>query len=633
MIVDVDKYLIFGAKEDLDIFFAKAQESCFLEFISISSKKQVDHPITVQSLLSAIKILKRMPFQEPYVGDGDLAFAMQIAERVIELKEDLEKLGEEKRVLAAEISRVAPFGDFSMDDIDYIEHEGHRKVQFFCMKTSKSHKTNFSDEIIYINTEYDLDYFITINRQTTNYPGMIEMHIDATLSELENRLSYVDDAIHRFEGELKEYAGYIDFLISVLTDELNKHSLSCAKKDVVYPMHNALFVIEAWVPQNKTESLFSLIDGMAIHAEPIIVGKNEKVPTCMENINTSLIGEDLVTIYDIPATSDKDPSNWVLWFFALFFAIIVSDGGYGLLFLGLAFYLKFKFPKIKGAQKRMLKLLFILASSCVLWGVATGSYFGLKLSSGNFLNKISPLHYLTEKKASYHIGRHDEVYCFWVDRIAYSVESEHAALKKDKIAREMLDEFSSNILMELTIIIAIIHLSCSFLRYVKRNFAGLGWVIFMVGAYLYCPSVIKATSLIHFMGWMTPELATAVGLQLLCGGIGFAVIAALIQRRLNGLSEIANVVQVFADVLSYLRLYALGLAGSIMAATFNEQGSSLHLVIGFVVILLGHSVNILLAFMGGVIHGLRLNFLEWYHYSFDGGGRLFKPLSKIKRSS
>lgn len=640
MITNVLKYLILGAREDLDQFFEIAQEHGFLEFISISGKKPIEHPITVQSFLSAIKILRKQPLREPYLGSGDLPFAMQISERVLDLKEDLEKLSEEKRLLEAEISRVRPFGDFSMDDIEFIEKDGRRKIQFFCMPTSKSHTTNFTDKVIYIGTEYDLDYFITINKETVVYPGMIEMRIDAPLGELEARLSYVEEAIHRFEMELKEYAGHIDFLQSILIEEVNKHQLSCAKKEVAYPLANSLFAVEAWVPENKTQKLFGILSGMAVHVEQIAVEKEERVPTCLENKGSGLIGEDLLKIYDIPAVSDTDPSKWILWFFALFFAIIVGDAGYGFLFLALAFYLKFKFPHLKGDQKRMLKLLFILASSCVVWGVLCSSYFGLKISPQNSVTKLSPLYYLAEKKAEYHIEKKDDVYCAWVNKFSHlsNVQSGKQFLQqatvpgKNTLSYKMLDEFLTNILLEFTIVLGVIHLSFSFLRYLKRNIAGLGWIAFMVGGFLYFPSVLGATSIVNFMGWIPKQLAAAIGLQLVYGGIGFALIAALIQRGLKGWSEVANLVQVFADVLSYLRLYALSLAASIMATTFNQEGSALGLVAGAVVILAGHCVNISLGFMGGVIHGLRLNFLEWYHYCFDGGGRLFKPLKKIKRS-
>ena len=99
----------------------------------------------------------------------------------------------------------------------------------------------------------------------------------------------------------------------------------------------------------------------------------------------------------------------------------------------------------------------------------------------------------------------------------------------------------------------------------------------------------------------------------------------------NGIAELFFVVMaavsVFADILSYLRLYALGLAGGIVAGMANELSDKFPFVIAAIIIVLSHGVNILLSIMGGVIHGLRLNFLEWYHYSFEGGGRPFSPLS------
>ena len=135
----------------------------------------------------------------------------------------------------------------------------------------------------------------------------------------------------------------------------------------------------------------------------------------------------------------------------------------------------------------------------------------------------------------------------------------------------------------------------------------------------------------EFLGIIPKTTAETVGIQLVYGGIGVAVVFALIQKRLKGIAEITQIIQVFADILSYLRLYALALASTIMARTFNDMGLGIGLVLGSVIILLGHSINILLGTMGGVIHGLRLNFIEWYHYSFEGEGRLFNPLRKLRK--
>ncbi len=635
MIRNMVKYLILGTKEATDHFFALAQEQGFLEFITISQKKSAETPATIQNLLRAIKILKKQPLVEPYRAVGDLVLAIQLAERVVELKESLEKLQEEKRLLEAEKVRVAPFGYFSMDEIAEIEKRGKRKIQFFCRRASQE---PVLEELIYIGTEYDLDYFISISKELIAPQEMIEMRIDAPFNEIQNRLDFVVDAIDRFEHDLKQQATYLRFFQDILIEELNDYHLQAAKKEVSYPLENSLFFIQVWLPENKVSNLYGLIDGMQIHAEPVALDPDDRIPTCLDNRGTDLIGEDLIKIYDIPATTDRDPSRWVLWFFALFFAVIVGDGGYGMLFLALAFYLKKKFPHLQGQYKRLLRLFAILSGVCVVWGVATSSYFGLKLSPGSPLAKISPLHALIVRKADYHRAAHDEVYQLWrekfpaIEKATSGEEMLQSAFvqKKKVISYPIVDEFTGNIILEFTLILGIIHISLSFLRYLPRHIAGLGWVVFMIGGYLFFPSMLNATTIPEFMGWISKSIASAFGLQCLFGGLGFALFAAVIQHRLKGLGEIANMVQVFSDVLSYLRLYALGLAGSIMASTFNQEGSALGLFVGFVVILAGHGINMLLSLMGGVIHGLRLNFLEWYHYSFTGGGKLFQPLHKLR---
>ena len=232
----------------------------------------------------------------------------------------------------------------------------------------------------------------------------------------------------------------------------------------------------------------------------------------------------------------------------------------------------------------------------------------------------------------------DDVYRTWVMKFPEINKAQtgdemlkmSAVTKKTTTSYQIVEEFSGNLILEFTLLMGILHITLGFLRYLRRNIAGLGWIFFMVGGYLFFPSLLNATILPEFLGWIDRPTARVVGLQLLFGGIGFAIIAALIQRRWKGISEITNMVQVFADVLSYLRLYALSLAGAIMASTFNQEGSAMGYFFGFIVILIGHCINMLLSFMGGIVHGLRLNFLEWYHYCFDGGGRLFKPLQKLR---
>lgn len=634
MIIDLKKYLFIGAKEDLADFFIRAQEQGFIEFIT--SRKSKELPESIKKFIDAIKILRKQPVKEPYRGGGNFAFAEELVNQVLGLTHEVEKLSEEKRFLEAEIARIAPFGQFSFEDIAYIQEKTGKKIQFYCVKSSA--KNEIAPSLIYIGTDYDLDYYIGIHDRPQNYPNMIEMHFDKTAEELKNHLAFVDETLHQVEAELKGFAGYIDFLKDGLLARLDLFYLARTEEGVEYPIEGSVFSIEGWVPQNKTEKLLPLIDGKAIFFEQIAVEPTDKVPTCMENKEVNRIGQDLVQIYDIPSATDKDPSGWVLWAFALFFAMIMADGGYGLLFFGTALFLKFKFPTLKGSGKRLLKLLFILATTCIIWGVMTSSYFGIDFSPKSPTTKFSVLHYLAGKKAEYHREKNDATYKNWVKqypqitnaKTGKEIVTSATIQKEGKITYPLSDEFNDSILFEISIFVGVIHICLSLLRYASRNWVNFGWAAAAIGGYLYLPATLKATSLVEFLGWIPKDTMATVGLQLLYGGIGVAVCLALIQKRFKGLLELPNGIQIFSDILSYLRLYALALASSIMARTANDMGIKFGLVIGFIVIIFGHAINLTLGIMGGVIHGLRLNFIEWYHYSFEGEGKLFNPLRKLR---
>jgi V/A-type H+-transporting ATPase subunit I len=397
---------------------------------------------------------------------------------VIELRDEVEKMNEEKRLIEAEIHRVAPFGDFSMQDIDYIQEEAHRKIQFFCKKTDKTSSSILGPEVIYISTEYDLDYFISINPSARTYPGMIEMRIDRSVSELKCQLQFLNEAIHDLEFELKSYAGHKEFLHEALLEQLNLYHLSEAKKEVNHPIESTgIFSIEAWVPKSKESLLFTLLDGLSVHCERIKIEDQDRVPTVMENEGANKMGEDLVKIYDTPATTDKDPSGWVFWSFALFFAMIVADGGYGFLYLGLALYMKYKFPTLEGYSKRLLRMVIILSAFVIVWGTLTCSFFGLNLSRNSFLGEISPTQYMVKKKAAYHLERKDDVYQDWVHEFPKVATAKNAdefldytvSLKGHRYVSMASVEFNDNILLELSLFVGVIHLSLSFLRYLKTQ--------------------------------------------------------------------------------------------------------------------------------------------------------------------
>jgi len=448
------------------------------------------------------------------------------------------------------------------------------------------------------------------------------------------------ERIHKVENELLELAKYRDEIDKLIIEKLNEYNLETSQDYVQYALDNRVFLIEGWIPENKVAKLENLLKTMDVHGEEVAIEESDKVPSFLENSGYSEIGEDLVHIYDTPSINDKDPSLWVLWSFALFFAIILGDGGYGLLFLAGTFYMYRKFPGIKGLGKRMLKLAAILSVSCILWGTLTTSFFGIQFGIDSPLRKVSMIQWLVEKKADYHLSLKDDVYHEYTSKYVeakeattgYAFVNRVKEFKKGKLIHVMLTKFSDKIMLELALLLGMVHICLSLLRNLRSHWAGIGWVLFIVGAYLYFPSMLQATSMAHFVLGLSKEICPIWGSQLILGGISLAVVLALAQHKASGAVEILTIIQVFSDVLSYLRLYALGLAGAMMSATFNEIGQNVGFFLGIIVIIIGHTVNITLSIMGGVIHGLRLNFLEWYHYSFEGGGKNLVPLKLLKRN-
>lgn len=636
---DVKKFIFIGVEEERDAFFKRAQEAGVIHFINTKTSASKEIPPAIQRVAVAIKILRGLPVTEQEETD-DFSIADNLVEKIIALKEKLNALAEEERITRLDMSRVEAFGNFSLEDFAIIEKDAKRKIQFYCAKAGFAEKEDLPPEMIYINSDHGLDYFIGINSQSRQYPKMIEMIIERPYGELKARFKELEKEIHAAETELKGYAKYNHFLHHAFINKLNTYHLEAAKNLVEFPLtKESLFVAQGWVPVNKYEQLDALVKELKIQVDEVDIDEKDIVPTSLQNTGPARIGEDLVHIYDTPSVTDKDPSLWVLVFFSLFFSMILGDGGYGLILLIIAIFIRYKHSHLKGAKRRVLDLLTILAFSCIVWGILTTSFFGIPIAPDNPLQKVSAMSWLVEKKAAYHIQRQDAVFQEWVKKYPQlqSVKDPKEFLlkassvnKSGDISYEAYSRFADNIMMELALLVGVLHIILSMGRYLLRNLSNLGWIIFLIGAYLYAPIFLGASSILNFAFGISQEHAANNALYLIYGGITLAVVIALFRHKLFGLLEASNVIQIFGDVLSYLRLYALALSGSLLTATILDLAASVPFVFGVLIFILGHTVNIVLGIMGGIIHGLRLNFLEWYHYCFEGGGKVFNPLRKQK---
>lgn len=645
MRIDVQKVLFVGLEENKESFFADAQRLGVLEFIDRRFHLSRELPASLQKYMNALKVLRRYPI-DSYKQSEDKIDLEALATRIEETQNHLEQSYEKQRLLTQEIARVGAFGKFKPSDMRYIEKNSGRSFYFYFSKSLEAFAQSDDPDLFYAGSMHGLYYFVRLSNDAATSDGIIEMKVEKPVQELEAQKAEVEQEIEQYTRDLADFTCFYDALNKQLIQEMDFHNLSQASKTADVCLDNKMFYAEAWVAKNKLDSCIQLLKEKGVVAQKVAIEEGDKVPTYLENEGLSKIGEDLVNIYDAPSTTDKDPSIWVLWAFAFFFAIIIGDGGYGLLFLAGALLVKFKAPNLKGAANRILKLTLILSTTCILWGVSTTSFFGMKVDIDHPIRKLSPLGYVVKKKVDYHFTLKDENYQKWVQEfpVLKSLKNPQSILReaKTRVGKDvnyvLYNDFSDKILMEFAILLGVLHLCLSFLRLITQNWNGIGWICAMIGGYLYFPasSMLSATSLVHFMLPFQPEVLASVGQQMMFGGMVGAIVLSVIQNKLMGFFEIANIIQIFSDILSYLRLYALGLAGGMVSQAFNQMGmdlvysGALGMFFGPFVIIFGHLINIMLSLMGGVIHGLRLNFLEWYHYCFDGGGKLLRPLKLMK---
>ncbi len=355
----------------------------------------------------------------------------------------------------------------------------------------------------------------------------------------------------------------------------------------------AAFALQGWAPAGAAPALraFAEARGLALILED--PAPEESPPTLLEEPERFGAAADLTGFYMTPAYRSWDPSLIVFAAFAAFFAMILSDAGYALLIgLGTAFWWRRMGAGRAGARLRAL--LAALAGVAFLYGVAAGSYFGVAPPEGSAL-------------AALHV----------------------------------IDVNDFETMMRVSIVIGALHLALAFAvtawlgRGTGRATAALGWIAAIAGGLTL---------------WLAPEAATA-GYAALGGGLLAVFWGAGADRRVRGLGDAARrladgalaltgVTRLFGDVLSYMRLFALGLSSASLAATFNGLAGDIAahvpgagVALAGLVLLFGHAINLALGIMSGVVHGLRLNFIEFFGWGLTEEGYPFRAFARREAST
>ena len=403
--------------------------------------------------------------------------------------------------------------------------------------------------------------------------------------------------------------------LTLLQQDLNAADDQIAQRDAMLRMaqDDNLFALQAWAPRNTLPALQALARRLHLAMTVAAPGRDEQPPTLLQNPEVVAGAEGAVTFYITPAYKSWDPT-WIMYAsFTLFFAMIMSDAAYGCL-LGLGLLVFWGRLGVNAKLRQFRLLLLALVTATIVYGVGAGSYFGTTPAA--------------------------------LERFQWKLDGQPLVVNKTAM-------------MILALLIGVVHLTLANLITAWRNrgssqaLSSVGWALGLVGGFLLGvfsqASNPVAVWLAQWLGTATesfqPQLKQ-LGLYGLLAGLGMVFLFSsnrpLLSGRLgdwgwrliDGVMGITNVSKAFGDTLSYLRLFALGLASAQLAVTFNDlawdvqEMPGLGFFLALLIFVIGHGVNIVLGIMSGVVHGLRLNCIEFFNWSLTDEGYPFRAFSK-----
>lgn len=524
----------------------------------------------------------------PYRRAADFRPSAVIGE-IIANRQRLRELADRRDELMALIAGLEPWGDFTLPPPEEI---GGQRLWLYALPLKDGAaldavrlpwaivgRTPTARLVAVIAPEEPPVTLLPVPRTATGTAPLSALR--AELEALEITLEKAE----RARAELTRWRLLLGLDLAAAQDGDDRRAVAALTHD-----DGEVFAIQGWAPAEAAGRLaaFAGDRGLALVTET--PGPGDAPPTLLRPPDErAAIGGDLTSFFASPAYRSWDPSLIVFASFAVFFAMIVADAGYAALFaLATGFFWRRLGATALGRRARVL--LAGLSGAALVYGILAGSYFGVHPPEGGLLAHLRIID----------IGDFQKMMV-----VSIAIGCLHIALALGTVA--WLN------------------------RGTPRAIAALGWL-----------AVILAGLLI----WLGGDGLRRAGVALLVAGLGAVFWGSGTERPVtrpadwllragDGFLGLTRVTRLFGDILSYLRLFALGLASASLAATFNQLAAEvqagvpgLGMLLAIVVLLFGHSINVAIGIMSGVVHGLRLNYIEFFGWGLTEEGYPFRAFAR-----
>ena len=550
-------------------------------------------------LAATLKLLQNQKHEKNAViatEGGTATRGMQVLDEVDALQTEHGKLSQQLQSYAKEKEVLEVWGNFEPTGIQKLKDAGYIIGFYSCSEGNYKEEWETEYNAMIVNRISSKVFFVTVTKAGQEVDLDVEQaKLPAySLSRLEALYDTTEQAI---EGNEKKLVALSETDIPSLKAALKELQSQIEFSKVVLSSEQTagdkLMLIEGWAPAYSKVEIEAYLNDAHVYYEITDPMPGDNVPIRLNNQGFFAWFEPICKLYMLPKYNELDLTPFFAPFFMVFFGLCLGDSGYGLfLFLGATAY-RLLAKKVTPSMKSIISLIQVLSASTFFCGLLTGTFFG-----ANIYDLDWPI----------------------VQRLKHAV---------------LMD---NNDMFRLSLILGVIQILFGMvLKAVNQTIqfgfkyaiATIGWIILLVSTAV---SALFASSELLSMGGTAYKVVLCIS-----GAMIFLFNTPGKNIFMNiglGLWDSYNMVTgLLGDVLSYVRLFALGLSGGILAGVFNSLAVGMspdNVIAGPIVMVLifviGHAINMFMNVLGAMVHPMRLTFVEFFKNSgYEGGGKEYKP--------
>ena len=551
------------------------------------------------------KAVKRIELLEP--DEQSVKPDYKTGEEIFLRLKEMEKLMEHNHhrmlQLEKEKKQLIPWGDFDWDLIRTLEEHGLR-IRFMACPIKKYDPQWEAD--YYIQVAGDLDgyrYFVkvekpdgeTVEGVSAEIPEADELSLPKnSMGQVKSEMQQLKNEADILNKELHQIRTYCIPLLRRYGEEMQQQlSEQNALLQTSEEVEGRVRLLEGWVPETKKNDLDAYLEKTQVLYTSDKPTEEDRVPILLKNNRFARLYEVIGQLYELPNHKELDLVPFFAPFYMMFFGFALGDAGYGLVIIAFAQFMKKKMPHLR----MVFSLAQWLGLATVLFGILTGTFFGINL-----------------------------------------LESEIAWLERYKAYMINTDQ-----LFNLAIIFGVIQIlfgmvlkviNISRVRGFWYSLSSIGWLVLLIG--LGVVYGLKSADMVSAQAAKIANYAVLAVAGVLIFIMNHPKRNVFINFGAGLWDTYSMATSLLGDLLSYIRLFALGVSSAILGLVFNSMAMSMkpdNVILGpivmIIILIVGHGITIFMSTLGAFVHPIRLTFVEFYkNAGFTGGGKAYHPFAE-----